>query len=116
MIENLMTKYWFMYAQSFTPEPVEVSIIDASSLDNQYDWRADFIPAEGKTGMKTISIDTAVFSSQGPSVLLNETADSDTDRPRSYCWRFRATLYELPPQNTAGSLSGSFTVKIASVS
>lgn len=114
--ENLMTKYWFMYAQSFTPEPVEVSIIDASSLDNQYDWCADFIPAEDKTGMNTISIDTAVFSSQSPSVLLNETSDSDTDRPRSYCWRFRATLYELPPQNTAGSLSGSFTVKIASVS
>ena len=121
--KNLMTKYWFMYAQSFTPEPVEVSIINASSLGDQYDWRAVFIPAEDKTEpaedkteMNEIRIDTATFSSQSPSVLLTETVDSDTDRPRSYCWRFSATLYKLPPKNPGGSLSGSFTVKIASVS
>lgn len=114
--EYLMTKYWFMYAQSFTPEPVEVSIIEASSLGGLHDWRAEFRPAEDKAGMNTISIDTTSFSPQSPAVLLSETDEADTDRPRSYCWRFSATLYDLPPQNTTGSLSGSFTVKIASVS
>lgn len=115
--DRIITDFYYLYAQAFTPDPVTVSISDASPLgsgSNTYHWSAGFLPfGEGATGSE-ITVDSQSNPATGTSLLNEESSEGDGYSPRSYCWRFRVELVGAPSQPTEVVEQGSFTVTIAS--
>ena len=108
---ELVTDNFYLYAQAFTPDPVTISITEASPLkinNSEYAWTISLLPVGENISDSQIIESTSADKNK---VLVAESGSEF--KPRSYCWQTHATLSGDPALGTE-IVSGSFSVKIAS--
>ena len=108
-----VTGNYYLYAQVFTVELVNVTIDEAEPLQstttgvNIHNWSTTFMQwGNNKNEISTVYIDTSDFS--GIS-LFNETPNVDTAYPRTYCWTFNVVIsQENAPSPSATSIEPGY--------